>query len=400
MPTPILSEHRHSSRRKRSFGALYAALILLSFHWAIVLYINSSYLEQYVSSASIGLLYTVSSAIAILSFLFISKVLHKAGNYLLTLVFTLIEFMALIGMALSESLRVAIPLFIVHQAVVPLILFNLDIFMEEMIGNKEEGTGGKRGLYLVLMSLAGSLSALVMGYLVGDGTPNFTAAYVGSACLLIPFILIIMRYFKTFEDPAYSALDILNALRNFWIHKNVRNVFLAHFLLQLFFSWMVIYTPLYLATKIGFNWEQIGQILFVGLLAYVIFEYPVGQLADKKFGEKEMMAIGFVIIGLSTAWFTFITSTSMILWMFVMFLTRVGASLVETTTESYFFKHTNGSDSNVISFFRITRPLSIVIGALLGSLTLLYLEFNQIFLVLGLLMIPGIFFTLLLKDTK
>lgn len=400
MPTLVPSEHRHFSRRKRSFGALYSALILLSFHWAIVLYINSSYLEQYVQSTSIGLLYTVSSSIAILSFLFISKVLHKAGNYLLTLICTLIEFVVLIGMGLTDSLRVAIPLFIVHQAVVPLILFNLDIFMEEMIGDKEDGTGGKRGIYLVAMSLAGSLSALVMGYLVGDGTPNFTAAYVGSACLLIPFILIIMRYFKTFEDPTYNALDILSAIRNFWIHRNIRNVFLAHFLLQLFFSWMVIYTPLYLAKEMGFNWEQIGQILFVGLLAYVIFEYPVGQLADKKYGEKEMMIIGFIIIGLSTAWFSLIVSTSIALWMFVMFLTRVGASLVETTTESYFFKHTNGSDSNVISFFRITRPLSVVVGSLLGSLTLLYLEFSQIFVVLGLLMIPGILVTLQLKDTK
>ena len=86
--------------------------------------------------------------------------------------------------------------------------------------------------------------------------------------------------------------------------------------------------------------------------------------------------------------------------MILLFLTRVGASLVETTTESFFFKHTRGTDAHIISFFRITRPLSYVIGALLGSLVLLYLPFHMIFIVLALLMIPGFYFVLALNDTK
>ena len=86
--------------------------------------------------------------------------------------------------------------------------------------------------------------------------------------------------------------------------------------------------------------------------------------------------------------------------MVLFFISRVGAALVESTTESYFFKHMQGGDAGIISFFRLLRPLSILIGSLLGALALFYLPFNYIFVVLGLLMIPGIFFTLALKDTK
>jgi predicted MFS family arabinose efflux permease len=240
----------------------------------------------------------------------------------------------------------------------------------------------------------------MMGALVGEGEPQFAHAYIASALFLVPFLVVIMRYFRTFEDPEYSALDILHAIRNFWIHKNIRYVFLTHFLLQLFFAWMVIYTPLYLSEVIGFDWGIIGNILFAGLIAYVILEYPIGRIADEWLGEKEMMALGFCIIALSTSWFAFIGHASIGVWMLAMFATRVGASLVETTTESYFFKHTRGSDANVISFFRITRPLSIVVGALLGSLALLYFPMHQLFIVLGFLMLPGLFFTLKLKDTK
>lgn len=400
MPTPVPSEYRHHFRHKRTFGALYSAAILLSLHWGI-LYINSTFLEQYISDAAIGVLYTASAAIAVLSFLFISRVLHRAGNYNLTLALTVLEFIALTGMAVSDSLRVAIPLFMLHQMLLPLLIFNLDIYMEEMIGDKEYETGGRRGLFLTLISFAATISPLAAGFLIGDeSTPSFFAAYMAGALLLLPFLLLIMRYFRSFDDPKYNELKVLPTLRSFWVHKDIRNVFFAHFLLQMFFVWTVIYMPLYLAVHIGFNWEEIGLILFVGLMAYVLFEYPVGLIADKWLGEKEMMAVGFVILAVSVSWFAFINEPAIGIWMFAMFVTRVGASLVETTTESYFFKHTKGTDANVISFFRVARPLSYVVGALIGSLTLLYLPFNLVFVVLGFLMIPGLFFTMALKDTK
>ena len=83
-----------------------------------------------------------------------------------------------------------------------------------------------------------------------------------------------------------------------------------------------------------------------------------------------------------------------------MFTTRVGASFVEVTTESYFFKQTKSSDAQIISFFRITRPLAYVLGALLASLSLLYLPFNLLFVVVASLMIPAMFFTINIEDTK
>ena len=87
-------------------------------------------------------------------------------------------------------------------------------------------------------------------------------------------------------------------------------------------------------------------------------------------------------------------------WMLLMFISRIGGSLVEATTESYFFKHTKGTDANIMSFFRLTRPLAMVLGSLMGAVALLYLPFELIFVVLGFMMVPGIFFTITLKDTK
>jgi predicted MFS family arabinose efflux permease len=140
--------------------------------------------------------------------------------------------------------------------------------------------------------------------------------------------------------------------------------------------------------------------MFFAQLAYVLLEYPIGVIADKYIGEKEMMGFGFLMIAISTSWIAFVTESSVLVWAVIMFTTRVGASFVEVTTESYFFKQTKSSDAQIISFFRIARPLSYVIGALIASLTLLYLPFNLLFIVLSFLMIPAMFFTLGIEDSK
>ena len=41
--------------------------------------------------------------------------------------------------------------------------------------------------------------------------------------------------------------------------------------------------------------------MFFAQMAYVIFEYPIGILADKYIGEKEMMGVGFFVLTISTA---------------------------------------------------------------------------------------------------
>lgn len=404
MPAPVPTTYRHRLRkkvkRKRNFGALYSAIVLLSLHWATVMYVNSSYLEQFSEKSTIGVLYTVSALLTIGVFLFITQILERTGNYKLSLLLSVLEFFVLLGMAFAPHPLLAIFLFLIHQAIVPLILFNLDVFMEELIGDEENSTGGRRGLYLGIMSFAGAVAPLAGGFLVNNDSLGFAPAYIASALLVLPFIYVIARYFRTFQDGTYHHLAISRTLKSFWGKKDIRNVFFAHFLLHFFFAWMVIYTPLYLATEIGLAWSEIGIILFAGLMAYVFIEYPVGVIADTYFGEKEMMGLGLLIMAVSTSWLAFITTTAILIWIVAMFLTRVGASLLETTTESYFFKHTKGTDANVIGVFRITRPLAYVIGAPLGTLTLLLLPFNFIFFVLGIAMIPGFFFAMALKDTK
>lgn len=398
---PVHRPHPFSRPRVRpAFWLIYVLSVIFNFHGLLVAYSNSTYMEAFATPEVIGALYTIGSALAVFAFLFISRVLRKVGNTRLTMYLAVAEIIALVLIGLAFSPATTIVAFVVFLTLNPLLYLTIDIFSESLIGDNEGSTGSKRGLTLTLMSLAAVCGPLALAAIVGDNDANLFKTYFVAAGIFSLFVLLVYAYFRNFDDPEYKEVDALAAIHGFWERSDVRNVFLAHFTLQIFFAWMVIYFPLYLATEIGLAWDVIGSIIAVGLLAYVLLEYPVGLLADKFIGEKEMMAVGFVIIAIASAAISFMSLAPVWGWMLLMFLSRVGAALVEATTESYFFKHTKGTDANTMSFFRLTRPLAMLVGALAGSVALLYLPFELIFVALGLMMVPGVFFTRALHDTK
>ncbi len=386
--------------KRRLLVPIYSAMLLLVFHTFIVAYINSSFLEQFIGTDSVGTIYTLSSALTILIFLFISHVLQRVGNFRLTVGLVLLNALAVTGLAFADSLRTVVPLFLIHLTAVPLIVFNLDVYLEDQIGNNEDITGSRRGLLLTMVSFIGALAPLFSGMLVDPETGSFAAAYLVSAATLFPILVILLFFFPTFSNPPYQEIRVFAALRTFWATQSIRAVFLAHFVLQMFFMVMVVYTPIYLTDRVGLSWAQFGIVMFFAQMAYVLCEYPIGIIADKYIGEKEMMGLGFLVLAISTAWISFVTIPDVIIWSIIMFVTRVGASLVEVTTESNFFKQTKSSDAQIISFFRITRPLAIVVGTLGASLALLYLPFNLLYILTALLMVPALFFTLNVVDSK
>lgn len=383
----------------RGMTAIYGATIFLAFHGFLVMYINSSFIEQFLADGSVGMVYLIGSALTVLIFLAISRILRKVGNYRITMWLMGMNACAVVGMAFASSFEMAILCLLVHLISLSLILFNFDVFLEAIIGNNEGTTGSRRGIILALTSFIGALSPLLAGFII-DAGDSFKSAYLLSAMALFPVFMILIFHFRHFQDPLYPEIDVMTAFRSFWVRRNIRIVFLANLLLQIFFCFMVVYAPLYLATKINLSWSEIGIIIFAGQLAYVLFEYPIGHIADAYVGEKEMMAAGFFIVAVTSAALAAIVSTTILPWVLTMFATRVGASLIEVTTESYFFKHTRSSDAQIISFFRLTKPLSYVVGAALGSLTLLFLPFSLVFVVAGLVMVPGIALALSLEDTK
>jgi MFS family permease len=105
-------------------------------------------------------------------------------------------------------------------------------------------------------------------------------------------------------------------------------------------------------------------------------------------------------MGLSTIALSYITTPSIALWAGVLFITRIGAAAVEIGKETYLFKNINAGDSSILSLARMTMPLSYLVGPVAATVFLLFFDFRFIFFALGLIVLFGLRYALVLVDTK
>ena len=166
-------------------------------------------------------------------------------------------------------------------------------------------------------------------------------------------------------------------------------IFSANFLLQFFYVWMVVYVPLYLVNNLGMSWSKIGGLIAVMLAAFVLFDYPLGIIADKKKATRSFLIGGFIIMAATVITIPFITTTSFIVWALILFGTRIGAASVEVMTEAYFFKHIDPSDVTTMSLFRDTQPLAYLSAPIIATLIMSISSIATIFIILPIILIIG-----------
>lgn len=375
---------------------IFISVLLLSFHYMFVYFINSTYLSDLLSEKTIAYVYAIGSLLNIIMFIYAPFFLRKYGNYKITLTLGIIEFFALLGIAFVPiSLPFIIEvLFVIHLSVSLTLFYCMDIFTE-VFATAEE-MGNIRGMYLTMQNIPPIVTPVIVGIILTK--PEYWKIYLIAALFLIPFLILIVSYFKNFKDQEYPVIDFRHALKKFYNEKDIFDVFMDHFLLHLFYSITVIYIPLYLTNHIGFTWSEVGIILSAMLLPFIIFQIPIGRMEDKYHDEKHVLVLGFSIMAASFMLIPFIHEKSLVLWAAVLFISRIGASIVEVSSESYFFKHISPSNAGFIGFFRMTRALPFFVIPPIVGVTLMFVDFPYIFFVTGALMLVGVRYALLLKN--
>jgi MFS family permease len=170
-------------------------------------------------------------------------------------------------------------------------------------------------------------------------------------------------------------------------------------MLEFFYALMVIYTPIYLR-DIGMSWNEIGIIFTVMLIPFVILQYPVGLLADKKYGEKELLIFSIFIMGATTLGAFFVHSAEIIVWSVVLFFTRIGASMVEILRDSYFYKRIDSYDIDLIDFFRTSRAVAFIAASILSTIYLFIFPVKAIFILVAIVAFSALCPALKLADNK
>ena len=220
------------------------------------------------------------------------------------------------------------------------------------------------------------------------------------ALILVPVIILVAFYFRGFKDPEYSQVSFLRGISEMLRDRDMRGVFIIDILIQSFYALMIIYTPIYLHNTIGFDWTTIGVLFSIMLIPFVLVGVPEGFLADSGFGEKNIIAGGFLVCGLATLASAIFGDGSAILWAILLFMTRVGAASSDVMSDTYFFKKVNGRDIQKIGIYRTARPIAYVLSSVLATILLAVTNIQGLLVVLGLLMFYGIRVSLSISDVK
>jgi MFS family permease len=389
----IISPERQKTLRR----VVFISNLFLSFQYSLVIYVNSSFLGDFFSDTGMSVIYIVSSFLNILVLLLLPRIINKLTNYRLTLYFLIINAVSITGLIVTKIPFLIGLYFIISHAVTLLIFVNIDLFLESTTAS-ENTTGNIRSINMTISNSTTIIATIALAAILS--TAVYSRVYLFSLIFTLPLFYLVKKYFKEIREKPATHIKISETISKYLADKNLYGIFISRFLLQFFYGFMTIYTPIYLSKNIGFSWTEIGLIFTIMLLPFVLLEIPVGNFADKKYGEKEFLTVGFVIMGIFTLIMSFITAKNFILWAVILFITRIGASLVEVSSDVYFFRKVNETKTNLIGLYRITAPLSFIAAPLIIAIATKFIPLEYSFLLIGAIMIIGTHYSLSLKDTK
>ncbi|MEI6058004.1 MAG: MFS transporter [bacterium] len=367
---------------------------IYTLHSVLPVYVNSSFLGLFTNEQTIGILYIVGSMLTIIGLFSIGKILERFGNYKTSLILIVIQLVLSYAFITAESFWIIAAAFILSTVVVTLIGLNLDVFLETYSDIRH--IGGIRGLFMGVNNIAWILAPLIGASLIAG--IHYRNVYMAAFGILFFLFYFIWKNLKGFKDPHYGHFALHETLAYILRKENLSKLFAANVILNTFYAWMVIYIPIHLHETLGFSWDEIGIILTIMLLPFVIFQYPAGRLADRGWGEKKIMNVGFIIMGLSTIALGFITSHNVLVWAIALFMTRVGASIAEVMIEAYFFKKVKPEDADVLTSFRVTRFIAYILAPAITAVGLYYSNAAGLFVILGIIVLLGLRFTLTIED--
>jgi MFS family permease len=371
---------------------------LYALHYAIPVYASSSYLHKYFNSSIVSAVYLVGSALALIASIGIAKSIKRVHTYEFTFGVAIAEIIVITLFGRTNNFHLLPVFFVIHFVLQTLLYICLNIFIESF--SKHAQIGSIRGLFLAILNLGILVSPIIGGMILAAS--SFATLYTVAALTLVPFLFCLHTFLHHIPDPAYHEINLFEAARKAFKNKNLTAAIVAEFVVQAFYATMIIYSPIYLRT-LGIPLTAYMTIIIpIALLPLVILPYELGLLADRKFGEKEMLIIGLLVLTVSTFLCVITTTGNILAWTLIFLVSRIGASFVETMAFSYYFKKIEKEDSSLTALFVNMNGLATLTTAGVGVLVSPFLVNHPqlIFIVLGCGILFSISYVLPMKDTR
>ena len=327
------------------------------------------YIRQFVgSNAAVGGILFVGYLAACISSIYSGHIIEhfKKRKALLIALMSLTFVFA--AFAYAERASSVFVLFAVYQFVISLFVLDVGLYVKHYSD------------YKVIAENAGKLGSLGnIGWLVGPLLGSLIANSFGfEAVFLFAAAVSLIALFITFFVRLSNEDGHVPHTRSFKSNVSVfiknprlRRTYLNNAGLGFIYS-LWDYLPL-LMTGIGATIPVIGMTKTLMGVSQAIFEYPIGQMADREIGERKLFIIGYIFATVFTIMLGFTTNLHYFITFF--FIAATGTAFLEMTRDSYFFRQISKEEIELVSVYRTSDTLPFLIGQ---GLAVIFLTFFQI----------------------
>jgi len=375
---------------------VYLFIFFVTLHSTLALYTNSTFLDGFFGPYGIAIAYTLSALVTIVALHFSNRLATAFGATRLAVFAAVAEATALVGLATLTVPELLIGCFIAIQALTAILFYVFDVFLETY--SKDSSTGGVRGTYLTVIN-----AAFLIGPLAGTQAIDrfgYDGVYLAGAGIIGLVAIATGIAFAHFQDPVYAPPRVMAVIDSYRKKPDLALVTLSFFLLWCFYVVAIVHVPIYLTSVIGLSTQQLGYVLAIGLIPFVLIQMPLGKLADTSFGEKEFMFAGFFLMAAAGMLVPELALLGIVPLVAAIFIGRLGAAAVEVMCDSFFFKHVSAEDSGTIAAYRSMMYVAYAIVPLIMIPIVSSLGYQASFPIAAAFALGGIPFALAMQDTK
>lgn len=389
--------------KKRLLSVAYIATVFFALHYFLLYFIFSDFLNQYFSSVTLSLIFAGSALTSIVISNFFGDILKKFTNYKSLMLILILQFFATISLVFVQSFNVYVIalLSILHITLVTMIWVSINIFIEEFSDHKN--IGAIRGTILTLYNFGAIVAPFVSAQffnLIG-----YAGIFVLSGLTLLPLMYMTHKFFDHVIEPKYKHINLFKSFKVIQKNKNIRGVIASSFVLNSFYAVVNIYLILYLTQNLGIPiLLYLGIITPISIIPFILIPYELGKYSDEIFGEKKAMLFGIFLLSLMliSIYVFDITTTNILVWMLILFIARLGATVTETENYAYFYKEVDGSSAGLIALFQNMNHVGFLFISVMGALLIKFfnIKLTFMFLLVGLLGFLSIFIIVKIHDTE
>ena len=451
-----------SPTKKKLLIIGFALTFLYALQLSIPLYTLARFLSIYFDNNQIVYVYLITAVIGMYIINLYNKFLSRYHNFGTASTIILVNIISLLIMAFVNNGIIIGFYSVVYMTMNSLLAVSTNLYIQEF--SEHHDVGMVRGINLILTA-----TALICGLyiskvllLLNISIPHvhtiYGILYIATAILLIPMLLLINHYFKNIEEPRYRGGHMWRVLSQLHRNKDLYGVFIANLALQVFITIMIVYFVNYLIDygNVLLS-DYVGVLMPVALLPFILLPYAIGSLSDRKYGEKEFMIWGLVIMSVTVFCIPIITHYNnismvelnnfiksineplinfdsntvpvsfknlisnngnqslivnmqdvvyrkiLLAWAMLLVVGRIGSSVLETASTSYFYKKISKKDSDIISLFNNSSSLAMAIAGVLAMIAI-YINRQMgvnyaIFILAGAFCLCSIYYVSRVEDT-